>query len=115
MIVKTRWIPKPFSAITVWPFIFILPEAASDPGLLAHEQLHYRRMAWQTPVWWLRYLLWPGFRVQEELLAYRISMQYGMSLLDAANWLCQYHSGLSLFRAIYLLKYNSEPKGLKLL
>ena len=90
MLIKTNLIPSPFDAVTVWPFIFIRPQAARDPGLLAHEQLHYQRMSWITPVWWLRYAFDRVFRVREEVLAYQISIQYGMPLQKAALWLCQY-------------------------
>lgn len=105
MIIKSSFlVPNGFDGMTLWPFIFILPECANDVGLLAHEQVHYQRMAWWSPVWWLLYLLFPPFRVREEVLAYKVSIQHGMPLGKAAWWLCRYDSRMTLTKALDLLK-----------
>lgn len=103
MIVSTNLVPKGFDAITIWPFILVRPGRESA-GLLAHEGVHYRDMAWVTPLWWFWYALSPKFRIDAEVEAYRVSMAHGMSLEDAASWLCKYDKSLTPEKAMELLK-----------
>lgn len=98
MIISTNLVPRGFDAITIWPFILIRPGRESA-GLIAHESVHYRDMAWLTPLWWLWYLCNTQFRVDAEVTAYRVSMAHGMTLDEAAHWLCKYDEGMSLGRA----------------
>ena len=51
MIVSTNLIPKGFSAVSLWPFIFVRPEHRSEITLIEHELVHYKEQAWITPVW----------------------------------------------------------------
>jgi len=102
MIVQTSLVPAPYSGITAWPFIFVMPGA--DATVLPHEMVHYRRQAWWSPVWWLLYLLVPSFRLKEEVLAYKESMRFGMTLENAVGWLMTYHTSVSHEEAVILLK-----------
>lgn len=81
-------IPSGFDGITGWPFINV--RNLNDHGLIAHEMVHYKRMAWWTPIWWLLYVLIPSFRIKEEVLAYKESIRLGMAKERAANWLIKY-------------------------
>jgi hypothetical protein len=101
MIVKTKLIPRPYSGITLWPFIFVTPWV--DATVIPHEMVHYRRQAWWSPVWWLLYLLVPSFRLKEEVLAYKVSVQNGMDVECAADWLLTYRTGISRQEAMQLL------------
>lgn len=101
MIIKTKLVPKPYSGITVWPFIFVTPWA--DATVIPHEMVHYKRQAWWSPIWWMLYLLVPWFRLEEEMLAYKESIQCGMSVENAATWLMSYHANISKENAIDLL------------
>lgn len=102
MIVKTRFVFQPYSGVTVWPFIFISPTA--DETIIPHEMVHYKRQAWWSPVWWALYLLIPSFRLKEEVLAYKASIQAGLQVEDAVNWLMSYRTGVSHAEAVNLLK-----------
>jgi hypothetical protein len=102
MIIKTRLVPAPYSGITLWPCIFVAPW--SDATIIPHEMVHYRRQAWWSPVWLLLYLLMPSFRLKEEVLAYKESIRFGMSIENAAVWLTSYHTGISRADAVELLK-----------
>jgi hypothetical protein len=102
VIISTNLVPRGFDAITIWPFILIRPGKESA-GLLAHEGVHYRDMAWLTPLWWLWYLCNTQFRVEAEVTAYRVSMAHGMSLGEAAGWLCKYDKTLTPEKAMELL------------
>jgi len=96
-----------FDGCTAWPFIFIRESAKNQPwlaGLIAHEEVHYKRMAWITPIWLLRYWLSSKFRVAEEVLAYKESVKHGMDIEDAAWWLRKYGSTLDVAAAKQLLE-----------
>jgi hypothetical protein len=41
------------------------------PALQAHERVHCERQGDRPDPWWDRYLVDPGFRLEEELLAHR--------------------------------------------
>lgn len=45
-LVFTQRIPPGFSAMTLWPFIFVRPEFRHDAALIEHELVHYREQAW---------------------------------------------------------------------
>ena len=102
MIVKTRFVPAPYSGVTLWPFIFISP--AADETIIPHEMVHYKRQAWWSPIWWVLYLLIPSFRLKEEVLAYKESIRMGMKIEDAVDWLVTYRTGVSHAEAVNLLK-----------
>lgn len=103
MIVQNRFlVPSGFSGITAWPFIFVTD--ASDKALIVHEMVHYREMAWITPIWWLRYGLSKSFRVAAEARAYKAQIAAGgMTSARAATWLMKYNSKLSYGQAFLLL------------
>ena len=95
-----------FDGCTVWPFIFIRESAKNQPwleGLIAHEEVHYKRMAWITPIWWLRYWLSSKFRLAEEVLAYKESVKHGMNTEDASWWLTRY-GPVNIYEARKLLE-----------
>lgn len=104
MIIQNRWlVPKPYSGVTVWPFIFVVDK--NDTSLIAHEMVHYREQAWISPIWFLRYWLSKSFRVAAEVRAYKVSVSSGgMTVEQAASWLMQYDSSLGYEVALNLLK-----------
>lgn len=77
MIVKTKFILKGFQAMSLWPFILVLPEHSSNTGLIEHELVHYREQAWIAPIWWLRYLFSKSFRQAAEVRAYKRQIEVG--------------------------------------
>lgn len=101
MIIPTKLVPKPYSGFTMWPFIFVSPDA--DKTIIPHEMVHYKRQAWWSPIWLLLYLLLPSFRLKEEVLAYRVSMVHGMRANDAVHWLTTYRTGITHEQALQLL------------
>ena len=68
ILIKVPWLPsanKKFTtwAITIAPFVFVLPQYADNKAILAHEQVHLdqvKRMRW-IPFYW-NYLFNIGFR-----------------------------------------------------
>lgn len=94
MIVYSKWlVPTGFDGITAGPFIFM---TKPDPGLLKHEQVHYREQAWITPLWWLRYGLSTDFRVAAETRAYKAQVAAGgLTLEQAVGWLMKYDQRLT--------------------
>ncbi len=105
MIIKTtRLVPKGFGAITVWPFIFVLPKKAGHTGLIEHELVHYREQAWIAPIWWLRYLLSKSFRLAAEVRAYKRQIEVSeIGVTQAALWLTKYKTGVTYQQAFELL------------
>lgn len=60
--------------------------------LLAHEHKHAEQQKrWYYVPWYLFYLLWPPFRFRQEVEAYRVSVQHGMSLEAAADQLTKWY------------------------
>ena len=100
MIIKTKLIPDPFQAITIWPFILT---KVDDRGLIEHEMVHYREQAWVAPVWWLRYLLSKSFRQAAEVRAYTRQIEVGgITRLSAAAMMLNYKLDLTLTDALEL-------------
>ena len=104
MILRTDLIPQPYAAFSAFPFIFVRPNSVNDQALIAHEMVHYREQAWQTPIWWLRYWLFKHFRLAAEVRAYKVSVQHGMDEAVAANWLMTYGTGVEFNEALALLR-----------
>ena len=100
MIIKTKLIPDPFQAITIWPFILT---KVDNRGLIEHEMVHYREQAWVAPVWWLRYLLSKSFRQAAEVRAYTRQIEVGgITRLSAAAMMLNYKLDLTLTNALEL-------------
>jgi hypothetical protein len=105
MIIKTTLVPKPYWAITVWPFILIRPEHAADKALIIHEMVHYHEQGILVPIWWIRYALSKTFRVASEVRAYKAQIAAGgLTVEDAAWWLIKYDDTLSISQAVAMLK-----------
>ena len=77
MIVSTNLIPKGFSAVSLWPFIFVRPEHRSEITLIEHELVHYKEQAWITPVWITLYLVSRKFRLAAKVRAYTRQIELG--------------------------------------
>lgn len=109
MIVATDLIPSGFDGVTVWPFIFVRPNRRADQPFIEHELVHYREMAWWSPLWWACYLLAPAFRQATEVRAYRRQIELGgIGSTTAAHYLAERYSlDLSFAAALLLL---TEPK-----
>ena len=100
MIIKTKLIPDPFQAITIWPFILT---KVDNRSLIEHEMVHYREQAWIAPVWWLRYLLSKSFRQAAEVRAYTRQIEVGgITRLSAAAMMLNYKLDLTLTDALEL-------------
>lgn len=100
MIICTCLIPAGFSAMTVWPFIFMRPECRLDTALIEHELVHYREQRWITPWWIACYLLSRKFRLAAEVRAYRRQIALGgITHAQAAQMLMQYRLGITLAEA----------------
>ena len=75
-LIVVPWLPsasKGFTtyAITIAPYVFILPEWKDDPGILAHEQVHLDQVAeigWWKFYW--RYVTDLNFRSSVEAAGY---------------------------------------------
>ena len=101
MIVCTNLIPRGFSAVSVWPFIFIRPEQRSDTALIEHELVHYREQAWITPVWVALYLVSRKFRLAAEVRAYTRQIELGGATREqAAHALLSYRLGITYGKAM---------------
>lgn len=90
MIIKTN-LPKLFNAwaLTVAPFIFVVPEHANNQPLIAHEKVHYNeQLLWLVLPWWVAYLLSSSFRLKAEVRGYKVQIaQGGCTVQQAAWWL----------------------------
>ena len=81
ILIKLPWLPSVYSgrrtlAITIAPFVLILPEFATDKGLLAHEQKHLdqiKETGWFR--WYWKYTFNSDFRKQQEAEGYTIQTQ----------------------------------------
>ena len=104
MIVSTNLIPQGFSAVCLWPFIFVRPEHQADTALIEHELVHYREQAWITPVWVLLYLVSRKFRLAAEVRAYIRQIELGgVTREQAARALLSYRLGISYWKAMQAL------------
>lgn len=76
-------------AISIWPFIFVVPDHSDNQPLLAHEKLHGQEQIKQfVVVWWIRYLFSRQFRQSAEIRAYKLQINMGGCTADqAAKWL----------------------------
>ena len=104
MIVKTKLIPNGFQAVSVWPFIFVLPEVSGNTGLIEHEMVHYKEQAWTTPIWWFKYVFSKSFRKAAEIRAYRKQIEVGgISQAGAAAMMLKYNLDITFEEAFGLL------------
>ena len=104
MIVSTNLTPKGFSAVSLWPFIFVRPEHRSDIALIEHELVHYREQAWITPVWVFLYLVSRNFRLAAEVRAYTRQIELGgVTQEQAAHALLSYRLGITYGKAMKAL------------
>ena len=101
MIVSTNLTPKGFSAVSLWPFIFVRPEHRNDTALIEHELVHYKEQAWITPVWVLLYLVSRKFRLAAEVRAYTRQIELsGVTQEQAAHTLLSYRLGITYGKAM---------------
>lgn len=101
MIVSTNLIPKGFSAVSLWPFIFVRPEHRSDNILIEHELVHYREQAFIVPLWVLLYLVSRKFRLAAEVRAYTRQIELGgVTREQAAHALLNYRLGITYGKAM---------------
>ena len=104
MIVSTNLTPKGFSAVSLWPFIFVRPEHRNDTALIEHELVHYKEQAWITPIWVLLYLVSRKFRLSAEVRAYTRQIELGgVTREQAAHALLSYRLGITLDSAMRAL------------
>jgi hypothetical protein len=105
MIISTNLVPRGFSAMTLWPLIFVRPECRHDTALIEHELVHYREQRWITPIWVARYLLSTRFRLAAEGRAYKRQIQVGgITCEGAAKMLLCYRLGITHDQALAALK-----------
>lgn len=91
LIIPTTFVPKGFSAFTIWPLILIRPECQYDFALIEHELVHYREQAWITPFWGLCYLLSKKFRLAAEVRAYTRQIEVGGITIEQASLLLTHY------------------------
>ena len=104
MIVSTNLTPKVFSAVSLWPFIFVRPEHRNDTALIEHELVHYKEQAWITPIWVLLYLVSRKFRLAAEVRAYTRQIELGgVTRKQAAHALLSYRLGITYVKAMQAL------------
>jgi len=104
MIVCTNLVPKGFSAISLWPFIFVRPEHCNDTALIEHELVHYKEQAWITPMWVILYLVSRKFRLAAEVRAYSRQIELGgVTREQAAYALLSYRLGITYGKAMQAL------------
>jgi hypothetical protein len=104
MIVATHLVPKGFSALSLWPFIFVRSEQRSNIALIENELVHYRQQAWITPSWVPLYLVSRKFRLPAEVRAYtRLIELGGVTREQAAHALLGYRLGITLGKATQAL------------
>ena len=108
MIISTRFVPKGFSACSLWPFILVRPERRRNVALIEHEMVHYREQAWIMPMWVLLYFVSRKFRLAAEVRAYNRQIELGgLSREQAAQALLGYRLGISLDKAVRALATGS--------
>ena len=106
MIIKTNF-AKLFGAdaITIFPFIFTsMPD---NFCLIAHETVHYKEQKKCLVIpWWIAYLIWPSFRLQAEIRAYKVQIVCGgITVEQAGIYLSQkYMLNISFYESCLLLK-----------
>ena len=101
MIISTNLMPKGFSAISLWPFIFVRPKHRNDTALIEHELVHYKEQAWIMPIWVLLYLVSRKFRLAAEVRAYTRQIELGgVTREQAAHALPSYRLGISYGKAM---------------
>jgi len=104
MIVSTNLIPQGFSAVCLWPFIFVRPEHRNDITLIEHELVHYKEQAWITPVWVILYFVSRKFRLAAEVRAYTRQIELGgVTREQAAHALLAYRLGITYGKAMQAL------------
>lgn len=62
-----------------WPLIVMpkrLKGGVREQAYLEHEQTHYKRQRWWTPIWIILYFLSKSFRWQEEKLAFKAEIEH---------------------------------------
>jgi len=85
-LIKVPWLPSVYRGRTTWaitiaPFVFILPKYAENAATIAHEMVHIeqvRRMGWINFYW--NYVTNTGFRrsVEAEGYAKQKEVENGM-------------------------------------
>lgn len=105
MIIYTHRVFKGFDAFTVWPFIFVRPEARNDTGLIEHEMVHYREQrSCLTVPWLIAYFISKRFRLDAEVRAYKRHIEVGGITTDhAAEALTKYGLSVTVDQARKLL------------
>ena len=94
--------------MAVFPWLILIhPSRRGDEALLAHERKHceqMQRIGW--PRFWWQYAIDPGFRLEMELEAYRVTLQHRPHALEdiARTLASEYHLDLSVEEARDLLR-----------
>ena len=88
--------------------VLIHKEHIGNNALVKHELTHVAQMkATGTVKWWLLYLFSPLFRQSAEVEAYKVQIQYGMLLSEAAQFLStRYRLGITYQQAEKLLAWH---------
>ena len=66
---------QPGVIFTYGLIIYLSRGAKITQPLVRHEAVHGMRQAEDPAAWWDRYLIDPGFRLEEELVAHRVEWQ----------------------------------------
>lgn len=77
--------------VTWGPIIKIRPKCQGDEGLYQHELVHVKQWCVALTLHWFLYMFrW--YRLWSEAQAYKVQIQYGMSLELAADRLVQHYN-----------------------
>lgn len=88
---------KNFKGLTVYPFIFILPEYKSDTSLLEHEKQHVRQFFNYPVIFPFIYVFSKFWRQKFEIEAYRKQLEFiedkykQVYIENFASCLCRYY------------------------
>lgn len=96
-----------FGAITIWPFILIVPSLAGDKALVEHELVHYREQRkWLCLPWWVAYLVSRKFRFNAEVRGHAAQIKHGGCTKEwaAEHIVRNYRTGKSYSQALEALK-----------
>ena len=91
-IVLMKFLPKPFSALTVFPFIFLKDASHKhNNALINHEKIHLRQ---QIEMLWLPFFIWYAVEFIIKLIRYR-------------QWMKAYHA-VGFEREAYRYEHDTE-------
>lgn len=105
VIYNDKLVPRGFGGITLAPFIFLKENKKGNEELLEHEKVHIKQQyKWLIIPYFFMYKLSKKWRQRWEVEAFKVSVNEGLPITLAAQWLStKYNLDLSYKQAINLL------------